>query len=1043
MPVKKLIRNFFSMAVTGMLLLLFAFAIGYATILEGSYGTAAARALVYSARWFEVLLMVLALNLVGSMLVNRLASKGKWTVFLFHSAFLVILAGAAITRYTGMEGSVRLREGETTEHMLTESTYVSATAVFGRDSALFSKEVLFSPFSANRFKETLRIGEKEILIENLKFIRSAAETIVEDPGGGPVAALCTFDREGNRTDFVLRPDRPRRIGSKQFGFATPDDTSLIRLIPESGRLLLSSRDTLFLSGMMQGGQMKILPDSVVPFMERTIYHTGGQDFVLKRFFDRGRSEVAYVADHGGRVFPDAIRVRVVAGDESREAVIFGRKGEIGEPVEIDFGDLKLTISYGSVFHRFPFALKLNDFQIGRYPGSDSPSSFASEVSLTDHHLGIVKQYRIFMNNVLKYNGYRFFQASFDHDEKGTVLSVNYDLPGTAVSYAGYFLLFFGMFITLFNPVSRFRRLLTATSVLTAERKKLFGAAAIMGFLFVPLSGFSQAERFPVSPDHAREFGRLLVQSNEGRIEPVNTLASEVLRKVAKKGKFNGLDPVQVLLEMMAEPDEWKNAPLIRIGDAGLRKMVGADGDWISFGSLFSGGEAGRYKLREVVENAYEKRPAVRSRFDKEVINIDERANILYKFMNGGFLTIFPVPGDKNNRWASIPEIQQMAAPGLSEAATALFDDYLKALRKARFSGDYSDADKALQTLKENQATHGAAVYPSQLKTELEIFYINSSIFGKLAMAYVILGIGMLLFLFVSLFTQQKSPGFLIRTGFLVVLAAFVVHTAGLAIRWYISGHAPWSNGYETLLYISWATILAGLIFANRSPITLAVTAVLSSVSLFVAGMSWMNPELTNLVPVLKSYWLVIHVAVVTASYGFFGVAALLGMINLLLMVLAPFGENREKIRFTIKELALVIELAVIPGLFMLTAGAFLGGIWANESWGRYWGWDPKETWALVTILVYAFVTHMHRIPGFRGSFAMSLAAVTGFGSVLMTYFGVNYYLQGLHSYAGGEAVPVPAGIYAALFLVVLLALAAYFSEKYHSGKGEILPPTAA
>jgi ABC-type transport system involved in cytochrome c biogenesis permease subunit len=182
------------------------------------------------------------------------------------------------------------------------------------------------------------------------------------------------------------------------------------------------------------------------------------------------------------------------------------------------------------------------------------------------------------------------------------------------------------------------------------------------------------------------------------------------------------------------------------------------------------------------------------------------------------------------------------------------------------------------------------------------------------------------------------------------------------------------------------------------------------------------------------------VAVVTASYGFFGVAALLGLVNLLLMVLAPFGGNREKIRFTIKELALVIELAIIPGLFMITAGSFLGGIWANESWGRYWGWDPKETWALVTILVYAFIAHMHRIPGFRGSFAMSLGSVTGFGSVLMTYFGVNYYLQGLHSYAGGETVPVPAGIYVAVFLVISLALSAYFSEKHHFGKEEMPHP---
>ncbi len=1043
MQVKKLIRNSFSMAVTGMLLLLFAFAIGYATILENNYGTAAARVLVYSAVWFEVLLLVLAVNLAGSMIVNRLVSRGKWTIFLFHSAFLVILAGAAVTRYTGEEGSVHIREGEATNYMLSESTHIVATAVFGGDSVSFTKEVLFSPYSANRFHETLRAGEKKILVENLKFIQSAAETIVEDPAGGPVASLCSFDREGNRIDFVLRPGRPKRIGSQQFGFEAPDDTSLIRLIPDSGRLFLSSRDTLFITGMQQGRQIKFLPGLVVPFMERTIYHSGGQDFVLKKYFDQGRSEVAHVPIHSGKALPDAIQVRVVAESESREAFIFGRKGELGEPEEIDFGDVKVTISYGSVIRYFPFSLKLNDFQIDRYPGSDSPSSFASEVTLNDPTRGTEKPFRIFMNNILKYKGYRFFQASFDHDEKGTVLSVNYDLPGTAVTYAGYVLLFFGMFITLFSRRSRFHRLLSASSGLLAERKNLFGALAFLGFLYLPGSVLSQSGRFSVSPGHAREFGSLLVQSNEGRIEPVNTLASEVLRKVAKKRKFNGLDPVQVLLEMMADPDKWKNEALIRVGDVGIRKMIGVGGDWVSFNSLFSGGEPGRYKLREAVESAYEKIPALRSRFDKEVINVDERANILYKYMNGGFLTIFPVHGDINNRWVAIPEIGQVTLPGLAETATALFDAYLKALREARFSGDFSHADIALQALKENQERNGAAVYPSQLKTKLEIFYINSSIFGKLALVYVVLGFGMLVFQFITLFTKQKSPEFVFRLGFLLVLAAFVVHTTGLAIRWYISGHAPWSNGYETLLYISWATCLAGLIFSKRSPMTMAVTTLLSAISLFVAGMSWMNPELTNLVPVLKSYWLVIHVAVVTASYGFFGVAALLGLFNLLLMVLAPLGGNREKILFTIKELALVIELAIIPGLFMLTAGAFLGGIWANESWGRYWGWDPKETWALVTILVYAFIAHMHRIPGFRGYYAMSLAAVTAFGSVLMTYFGVNYYLQGLHSYSGGEPVPVPSGIYVALFLLAVLALSAYLSEKHSSRREEIVHPPAA
>ncbi len=186
------------------------------------------------------------------------------------------------------------------------------------------------------------------------------------------------------------------------------------------------------------------------------------------------------------------------------------------------------------------------------------------------------------------------------------------------------------------------------------------------------------------------------------------------------------------------------------------------------------------------------------------------------------------------------------------------------------------------------------------------------------------------------------------------------------MRWYVSGHAPWSNGYEALTYVAWATVLAGLIFASKSFITLSVTSVLAFLILFVAHLSFMDPQITNLVPVLKSYWLVIHVATITASYGFLAMGALLAYINLLMMCLHN-PKNLLYIRRTIHELTLTIEMTLTIGLYLLSIGVFLGAVWANESWGRYWGWDPKETWALVTVLVYAFVLHMRLIPGLKGT----------------------------------------------------------------------------
>ena len=222
-------------------------------------------------------------------------------------------------------------------------------------------------------------------------------------------------------------------------------------------------------------------------------------------------------------------------------------------------------------------------------------------------------------------------------------------------------------------------------------------------------------------------------------------------------------------------------------------------------------------------------------------------------------------------------------------------------------------------------------------------------------------------------------------------------------------------------------MLSGLVFIKRSEITLSLTLILAALTLLVAGMSWMSPEITDLVPVLKSYWLIVHVAIITASYGFLGISALLGALNLILMI-SRSEKNNQRINFTIKELAYIIQLALIIGLFMLTLGSFLGGVWANESWGRYWGWDPKETWALITVLVYAFVAHMHHIPGLRGNYAFNLASFFGYSAVLMSYFGVNYFLGGIHSYAAGSPFSFPWYTYALVFTLIGLAIVAYYRQ---------------
>jgi cytochrome c-type biogenesis protein CcsB len=240
------------------------------------------------------------------------------------------------------------------------------------------------------------------------------------------------------------------------------------------------------------------------------------------------------------------------------------------------------------------------------------------------------------------------------------------------------------------------------------------------------------------------------------------------------------------------------------------------------------------------------------------------------------------------------------------------------------------------------------------------------------------------------------------------------------MRWYVSERAPWSNGYESMIYIAWTTVLAGLIFVRRSAGAMAATAVQSGVILLIAWLSYLNPEITPLVPVLNSYWLTIHVSLEAGSYGFLMLGAIIGLVNLVLM--AVTNEARHtRTKALIREMTWLSELVLTGGLFMLSVGTYLGGVWANESWGRYWGWDAKETWALVSILVYAFILHMRLIPKLATALAFNIANLVGLASVIMTYYGVNYYLSGLHSYAAGDPVPVPSWVYMAVAAAVLIS----------------------
>ena len=429
-------------------------------------------------------------------------------------------------------------------------------------------------------------------------------------------------------------------------------------------------------------------------------------------------------------------------------------------------------------------------------------------------------------------------------------------------------------------------------------------------------------------------------------------------------------------------------------------------------------------MQKQTDDAYKE--VVPNKFQKDFIEADKKVNLLYSAISGQILRFFPLPKDANNKWASYLELQHPTKTNL-DTIKNIIPFYFGEAARASQSKNYKNAESLLKGLSEFQKKFGGKVMLSEDKLEAEIQYNKYDVFKKLYTYYALVGILMFIFVIVQIFNKKKWVNYTVKFFHGLVILLFISHLAGLIVRWYISGHAPWSDAYESMIYVGWATMFFGVAFGRKSELTVASTAFVTAIILWVAHLNWMDPSIANLQPVLNSYWLMIHVAVIVASYGPFTLAMILGLVSLFLMIFTN-QKNKIKMELNIKEITYINELALTVGLVMLTIGNFLGGQWANESWGRYWGWDPKETWALISIMVYAFVIHARFVPALRGLFAYNFMSVLAFASILMTYFGVNFHLSGLHSYASGEEQNV---IYYGYALAIVLAISAgaYFQFK--------------
>ncbi|HHY71632.1 MAG TPA: cytochrome c biogenesis protein CcsA [Thermoanaerobacterales bacterium] len=690
--------------------------------------------------------------------------------------------------------------------------------------------------------------------------------------------------------------------------------------------------------------------------------------------------------------------------------LFGKEGTVHIREGNRTDEMIIHTSNGVSVEKLPFVLELTDFRLNRYPGSASPSSYESDLLV--HLDGKVLEAKIFMNNVLDVKGYRFFQASYDQDELGTILSVNQDVAGRTITYTGYFLLFCGFILVFFTKNSRFRRLGRQLKNLREESKHLVLVLILsIGTTALQAQTTENRQSAMITPEHAAQFAALPVQSG-GRIMPMHTLSSEIVRKVYKEKKMGQFSPEQFLLSFLAEPRMWIHEPFIAVDNSEISSLYGLPKDYASYVQFFD--KNGHYKLLHQMQIIYGKLPAERSATDKDMMKLDERVNIVFQLLDYSLLRIYPDPNDGTHTWYP-PNVDPSIFPKEDSLFVAdSFRDYIVEVNNSLQNGDWSKPGQLLAEIKEFQLKNDIGKHIDDGKIQAEISYNQLRIFDRCKLSYFILGGLLLVLAFTQLLKKRKWADGVIKILSIAILCAFLVHAFGMGMRWYIGGYAPWSNSYETMVYVAWATVLAGIIFGRKSTITMALATLFGGVILFVSGLNWMDPQIGTLVPVLKSPWLMFHVAIIVAAYGFFGIGFLLGIVNL---SLTAFAKKSKLIRFRIKELSITNNMALLVGLALMSIGTFLGAIWANESWGRYWGWDPKETWALITMIVYSIVTHIHLVKKRDDLWLFNLLSVLAFASVLMTFFGVNYLLSGMHSYGVTDGV-------SAVFIYIVLAFTA-------------------
>lgn len=938
----KFVKMFCSIYTTIVLLAIYAILCAAATFIEAdaSYGIQAAQDMIYRTTLFNIVHILLLLNLIAVFVYRKVWKSKKYYSIILHVSFIVILLGAALTRFFGFEGVVHIREQHSSNVIITDEEYLNIRVAIEDNIYYTNIPVRYNSVTQTKFHEKIPLNDSELEV-------------------------------------------------KYNSYTSGDKNN-------------------------------------PPHINVTVSYNGDT-----KTMDLPQS------------YLDA---------------------NIGETFEL--GGMYFQLVWGPAEIPVPFEMYLEDFILTRYPGSKSPSSYKSKILVTDYDDNSSFGYEIFMNNVLDYKGYRFFQSSYDPDEMGTIFSVNKD-PGKIPTYIGYFLLTVGFILSFFGKGSRVWRL----SHYLKKQKLYVYFIAFSSFLLLSASNLYAADNFaekdnwievayasnmgqsdnaaadkhtahvPSQEDidgliknisenmqaHSEKAGRLLVQDMQGRIKPLDTLAMDMVHKLIRKDSLKGMNHVEIFLGMMMYYDYFQHIKMFSTSSEELREKLGTPKNekYVSFADAYD--ENGEYKLKEYINTAYQSNPAHRTKFQKDLIKFDEKMGLAYYMYTAQMFLVFPDITGKTTGFLS---------PGIAMASfdkentlkiQDLLQKYFESVDKGLKENNWQDADKYLGLISEFQRTNGAHLIPAESRISVEIMMNKYNPFKNLTYLYVLLGIVMFIFVITAIIKNKavnKTAGGMFTS---ITILAVVLHTAALICRWYIAGHAPWSNAYESMIYIAWAGALAGLLFFQRSLLAIAATNFVAGITLFVANLGFMDPQIGTLVPVLKSYWLNIHVSVITASYSFFGLCFVLGIISMVLFILR--SPKRAHIDQSIINVHCINEISMILGLGLLTIGTFLGGVWANESWGRYWGWDPKETWSLITVVAYTIILHARLVRKLNNPYIFSVLSTLGFYTVMMTYFGVNYYLTGMHSYASGEPVPVPAFLYVMAALHIVLIAVSFMKRK--------------